>query len=826
MTTPSSLRFGRFEIRPHERRVLEGERAVALGARAFDVLLTLAERAGGLVTKAELMDQVWPGLVVEENNLAVQVTTLRKVLGAETIATIPGRGYRFTATPASPPETKPEPLRAASTPAGARLFGRDADLALLGTHLETPGCVTMVGTAGVGKTRLAKTIAGRWPGRFVWIDLAATANASQVVAAAGRSLELQLTDADPGPALARALRGDRVLVVLDNAEHVIEAVASLVTTIRQAAPHVCVLVTSQLPLSIDGERVDRIEPLALRPAASGGPEPVHDGAVALLVDRIAASDHRFEVRPEMLPLLHDICTRLDGLPLALEMAAARVPLLGLQGVRDALNQRFALLTTGHRLAPGRHKTLHAALDWSYGLLGDDEQRLLRTLGVFSGGFTLDLMVAVASTETTDSWSIIDRLAALVDRSLVAGSADDPPRYHLLETMRAYALEKLEALGEAQSARRRHAHAMLDLYLRATASRPADETRKLRLLALAEVDNLRDAVTWALRHEPVTAVKLTAEAGRICTFTTWRNEALSWLAACEPLIDASVPLLARANWANQYSRHLLMSWHPAALAQARKALALSREAADDLARFNAVVVVVRASREPGAELDECCAEMQSLLDAHPEWPVVARLGAQGALAFAEVVRGDYEKVLAHRLAELQIARNAGFEHEADVAESNIVAALEMLGRKDEALARSTALLARIGASGSVNSAYAWNSHIGMLIEAGDLAAARACFPRAREVMKTYDLPMLADRMALLAAKEGRVQTAARLIGHARQTYAAHSTEPESDVRENMAKAEALCRARLDEATYEALVEAGRHLDEPTVDRLRLSDADDA
>ena len=835
--TQASLHFDRFELQPHERRLLDAGRPVPMGARAFDVLCTLAARAGHLVTKAELMDEVWPGLVVEENNLAAQVSALRKVLGGEIIATIPGRGYRFTAVPQIHVEARDQPVvrpvaaaepipapRTTSAPVGPRLFGRDADLVRLTAQLEAPGCVTLVGAAGVGKTRLAQAVAARWDGRFIWVDLAALAKPNELFAALGRSLDVQLPDDNAEPALARALRGDRVLVVLDNAEHVVDAAAAVVAAIERAGPHVSILVTSQLPLALPGERVDRLEPLALDAQAGPGSPALADGAVALLVDRIVAADHRFQASPETLPLLREICMRLDGMPLALEMAAARVPLLGLQNVRDALSERFALLTTGHRGAPGRHKTLHAALDWSHGLLSADEQRLFRSLGVFSGGFTLDLVAAVAGGDGTDRWSIIDRLAVLVDRSLVAADHADPPRYRLLETMRAYALEKLQAAGEEANVRRRHARVLKDLFQRVEMSAGTAENARLRVQGHAEFDNARDAIAWAIRNEPATALPLATYVAMTATFTIWRKAALAWITACEPVADAVTDAPVRAYWTYEYARQLLMSARPGAVPMARRARDVFRALGDDLNLFRTTAVIVRGLHEAGAELDASCSELQALLERHPEWPIARRMLAEGAFALASEQRGDLHGRLTHRLAELELARQARSTEQADAAESNVVTALYDVGRVDEALARSAALMQRIGDNGSGNAAYGWVSRLGLLVAAGKIETARTEMPRALAIVKQFDLPNLSEVLSDFAVREGRVRAAARLIGYSRQAYAARSVEIDKAALERLAAAETVVRSRLDEPTVTRLIEEGRLLDDEAADRVVLGTDD--
>ena len=584
-----SLRFDRFELQPQERRLLADGAPVTLGARAFDLLLAMAARPGQLLTKAELLDAVWPGLVVEEANLSVQVSTLRKVLGDKLIATIPGRGYRFTGTPSAiaasagvPPVAAPAPR--ADRPAPARtLVDREAELARIDEILRVPGLVTLTGPAGVGKTALARALAARDARQPLWVDLAPLAYAGQVLAATARALGVSLPEDDPLPPVLRALEGR--LLVLDNAEHLVEAVATFAANVLAAAPAQHILVTSQLPLRVAGEQLVRIEPLAL-PLGSDALD-LHRGAVALFVERAHAADQRFHAGPTNLPLLREICRRLDGLPLALEMAAARVPVLGLAGLRDALEQRWSLLTAGRRDAPARHRTLQAALDWSYGLLAPAEQRLFRICSVFRGGFTLDLLMQVAaegaaadaaagSTELAagdSGYAVIDALSQLVEGSLVASDASEPPRFALLESMREYARQKLATSGEEEAVRSRHAHA----YARVAAAANAGGERE-RVLMLAEHHNLREALTWLRTREPARAVEMVTQVARIATFSAWRMDGLRWLESfAVEAADPSVPPVVRAHWVHERARQLLMNRDPRARSLAQYARSLYRRA---------------------------------------------------------------------------------------------------------------------------------------------------------------------------------------------------------------------------------------------------------
>ena len=475
------FRFGSFELTSSPPQLMREGTPVPLRPRPLALLRVLAERPRQVVGKAELLELAWPGLVVEENNLQVQVSVLRKLLGAESIATVSRIGYRFT-LPVEEISSAAEPARQdtaarprdSDTPGGrsakpatdsalSELIGRASDVAVIIDRLRRSRLVTLAGPGGIGKTRLAREILARTAADFsdgcLWIDLAPIADgalvpnhtlgAVRVATASDDSSAL-----DPIGALSRELGTRQVLLAFDNAEHVLDAVADLCVALLEAAPNVRILVTSQASLHIEQECIVRIEPLALPPANAPMETAATYGAVALFVSRASASDHRFELDASTLPRVLEICRRLDGIPLALELAAARLPGFGLGGVASRLDERFRLLTQSHRRAPDRQQTLQAVFDWSFGLLSPVEKVLFRRLGTLTGAFDLEVAVAIALDPPdaavrllADSWQVLDAISVLVDRSLVAMNEADPPQYTLLETGRLYALSMLQASGE-------------------------------------------------------------------------------------------------------------------------------------------------------------------------------------------------------------------------------------------------------------------------------------------------------------------------------------------------------------------------------------------
>ncbi|HSI50262.1 MAG TPA: winged helix-turn-helix domain-containing protein [Ideonella sp.] len=825
------LRFGpaeRFELQPAERRLLVDGEPVALGRRALDLLVVLAAQPDHLLTKNELLDRVWPGLVVEEANLQMQISKLRKVLGGEIIATVPGRGYRFTAAvrnadaataPAPSPASPPPTLAAA-----IRLIGRDEDLARVeALLLRGGGCVTLVGSSGVGKTSLARAAAARSPRRIAWVDLAALTKGGQVADAVARALELQLSGSDEGAAqLVAALQGQALLLVLDNAEHLVQTCAELATLLRPLGDTL-LLVTSQVPLAVAGEQVLRLEPLALPGPESSIAGPGQD-ALALLVERIVAADHRFVATPAQLPLLRAICTQLDGLPLALEMVAARVPLLGLQGVHDALAERFALLTRGHRDAAPRHRTLHNALEWSYRLLGTAEQRLFRALGVFAGGFTLELAVALMTDDGGARWDVIDGLAALADRSLVVVGNEDPPRYRLLETMRAFALEQLAQstapVDEEGTARRRHAGALQALFAGYT---PGDTTARAR--CVAEMVNAREAIAWASEHDLGTAAQLTTSVTSITTFTAWRHESGNWLLALESLMEQAaglaLPAPVQAAWWTERARVGSIRRDTSALAAARRAVALWSPLQQPRQSLIAKLIFVRSISRAGPELEQACADLRAQAAAIPDLPLRQRFLVQGALTRAAGIRHDMAALLAGREAEATLARQLGDQDAVDAAESDMLNALCGLARHAEAVQRGHVLLARVDADGSGrNGNLPWviSPLLVALLALNQLDEARALLPRAFAAGHRFATPAMWPQFCSLAVAEQRWPAAAQLLGYTRQCYDVRGMQFEPGEEGSMQRAEASAAAALGPEQLQAWMRHGRTLDDVAAEAL--------
>jgi non-specific serine/threonine protein kinase len=457
-------RFGDFELQPNRRRLLVDQRPVALGDRAFDVLLALVERSGQLVTKDELLGIAWPGLVVEENNLQVQVSALRKILGAAAITTSAGRGYRFALEIAPDGESSASMAPRHNLPQQLTSFiGHEDDLDEYAALLEQTRLLTLTGIGGCGKTRLAIKLAERllpsFPDGVWYVDMAPLLDAERVPLTVATTLgTCEENDRSIVDTLCARLAGKRMLLVLDNCEHLVAACAKLVHRVIGGALDVRVLAASREGLGVRGERAVTVRSLSFPPVGSKHDPLTLEGseAVRLFVERAQLSLPKFALNDDMADAVAEICRRLDGIPLAIELAAARVKLLSVEEIRSRLGDRFRLLTGGSKTAMGRHQTLLATIQWSYDHLAPDQQQLLRRLSVFVNGWTLEGAVRVAA-EHADEYEILDLLARLIDQSLVTThrAAGGPTRYSMLETVRQYTHDRLHEAGEAETTRDRH-----------------------------------------------------------------------------------------------------------------------------------------------------------------------------------------------------------------------------------------------------------------------------------------------------------------------------------------------------------------------------------
>ena len=512
--TPSEFSFGSFRLLRDQRLLLDGETPVRLGARAFEILATLVERPGVVVTKDELFARVWPKQFVEEGNLKFHVATLRKALrdgqGARYISNVPGRGYCFVA-PVESLEAKVPAVVATNPatelrrlPAALRhIVGRSDVIVLLATRLPEHRFITVVGPGGIGKTTVAVAVADALVAAFNdgvgFVDLAPLTDPSLIASAVAAALGFAVHAADATQGLVSLLRDKHVLIVLDNCEHLIEPIAALAEAIFRDAPKAHILATSREPLRADGERVHRLAPLATPPASPDltAAQALAFPAVQLFVERAAASQDTFELSDEDAPSVAELCRGLDGIALAIEIAAGRVDTFGIAELASGLDNRLRLLIRGRRTSLSRHQTLGATLDWSYQLLSEAERTVLRGLAIFAGAFTLHSACAVLLRDDVTRTDVLEAIANLVAKSLVSLSVEKGISfYRLLETTRGYALIKLEESGEKDNLAGRHAQHYLTALKQAEIEwhrRPAAEWLETHWRS---IDNVRAALDWA------------------------------------------------------------------------------------------------------------------------------------------------------------------------------------------------------------------------------------------------------------------------------------------------------------------------------------------
>jgi predicted ATPase/DNA-binding winged helix-turn-helix (wHTH) protein len=846
MTT--DYRFGNVELRPAQRVLLVGGKESRIGSRAFDLLLALVERRDRVVAKDELLDSVWSGMVVEENNLQVHISNLRKVLGPRAISTVPGRGYRFTAElehvdapalvdaghpPAASPQAEAPIEFATNLPAElAPLYGREKDMRALRALIESSRLVTVAGAGGIGKTSLAQAVAHQLRGSYpdgVWLaDLAPVATASLVPSSVASVLRVVLRGDDQADAaLAKALGSKRMLLLLDNCEHLPGAVAELAAALCRGAPGVTVLATSQEPLKVPQEQVYRLGPLDI-PLDESDEAASQAGAVALFLARARAADPGFALAPKSLELVVDICRHLDGIPLAIELAAARVPLLGLQALRARLDERFRLLTGGSRLARPRHQTLRAALAWSHGLLTPGEQAVFRRVGVFAGSFDLASAQGVARDNDVDDWAVLDHLGALVDKSLVVADSGAYPRYHLLETTRAFALEMLGEAGETDTVMRRYVEAILAVFTESRRIEYLVPKRERHDRYLPDLDNARTALDWCAAHPEAASlqVALTGAVAWIWVEAGLRPEGRQRTLAAMSLIDSSTPPLAEAMVLASWSRIAIPDIGPRELAADSRAIELYRALGDRQRLFVATCEQARTL----AVLGDHAQAQQVMQEAERSWehgwPPALRvplLSAQYWLANCQGHFEDAEKVCAQIY---ELATNIGDRMLAFGSLVSQEQALASLDRLEESVARGRELLELMRQDRTVavcHEGYVYGNLCMSLTELGQVDEALEMARRAYAFREQAGGSLcILDPFARLAFMRGRIEDAARILGRADMRYATshEKRQPvELRVRDRLL---AGLRAAMPPATLQRLMDEGTALDDDSAAVLALRD----
>jgi len=812
-------------------------RAAALGPRAFDVLSALIDRRTRIVTKEELLGIVWPDVIVEENNLSVQISALRKILGAGAIATIPGRGYRFTldATDGGGPASAsgsnlPQPITS--------FVGRERQLGEVGELLTQSRQVTLTGAGGIGKTRLALEVAASIRDRFAdgaWlVEMASIRDAALVPKAVAQVLGVKDETGTPlTQSICDYLECRRLLLVLDNCEHLLFASAQLASAILGATAGTVIVATSREALRIGGEQVYPLAPMELPDAAASADAMRRNETVQLFVDRARRQRPGFELTAERAPAVARLCMHLDGIPLAVELAAARMSSLSVEDLCAHIDDRFRLLSHGMRTSLPRQQTLRATFDWSYELLDANERTLFRRLAVFSGGWSVEAAEAVCAGAPLDEAEVLDLVSALADKSLVvAEQRADSTRYRMLETVREYARHRLAEAAEDKVAGWRHLEYYAQLAEDASAGLKSTRQRACFELLAIEHDNMRAALRHARTIAPSSGLRLASTLAGFWRVRGHLDEGRRWLgaliesvpdaagkvranalaelgalierqgdyAACEPLLEQSLALFRRMGDAAGISKVLGTQGN---LARGRghyvEATRLYSESLDTargleqsfeaaaLLESIASVAYMQGDREKAFTLyEESLAIRRPLGD---QRGIAQALNGLGAVAFTQ---GDYAKSQALFTESLAIRHELHDQHGIAQALHNLAQSMRYQGQHRGAIPLFRDALARH-----------WQ-----LGEKDSLA---------------YDF----ESIAYLSAHFGEPERAARLWGAAqRLREAMGSPLPPSDAPVYEGEVAAARRASGDDTAFDAAWRDGSSMDLEEAVRLALDMPRDA
>jgi predicted ATPase/DNA-binding winged helix-turn-helix (wHTH) protein len=592
--------FGPFKLIVSERLLTKDGNPVWLGARAFDILNVLVSEAHQVVSKKELLAKVWPDIAAEEGSLRFHIASLRKALGdgdggARYITTVAGQGYCFVAHVSRSND------RSSAVAAGVahetlpsrliRLVGRDEDIVKVSIDVKAKRLVTILGAGGVGKTALAIAVGHHLIEEFasavLFVDFAELRDPDLVPTAIASMLGLSVRSEDPTPSLIRYLRDKRLLLILDTCEHVVEAVATLASRIVLATSGVHILATSRESLQIEEEHVYRLESLTCPPDDAGVTADIarRFPAPQLFIECARASGAHLDLTDAEIATVASICRKLDGVPLAIKLAARHVEAYGLQQTAALLDQHFCLKWQGQRAAPSRQRTLHNTLDWSLKLLSEGERMVLRRLTVFVARFTLDAAVAVVAKETDNQTAIVVVIDSLVAKSLVEARLIGAMMYYrLFDTTRAYVLDNGVDDVEAADLAVRHA-----IYYRQWLEQTAGEWQALPTGAergphFAGLNNVRAALEWCFARPDHVELGIALAAAAAPVFLS-----MSLFTECHRWAERAIIALDGASRGGQeemqlqasVSRALLYTCGPseAAGAALHRSLAIAKARAD-------------------------------------------------------------------------------------------------------------------------------------------------------------------------------------------------------------------------------------------------------
>ena len=704
--------------------------------------------------------------------------------------------------------------------------GREREVAEITELLGTRRLVTLVGSGGIGKTRTSLQVAANLldgSGNGVWlIELAPLANGEYIPAAIAQALGLSLPpEGDALAHLVTRIKSWHALLVFDNCEHLIEASAKSIAALLRSCPKIAVLASSRQGIGVAGEATYRLPSLAVGDAVTDGlsaTDAVAAPAVALFVQRAISADHHFTLTDENASTVVEICRRLDGIPLAIELAAARVKMLSPRQLRERLDERFRVLTGGSRDVLPRQKTLRALIDWSHDLLDDRERMLFRRLGIFVNGFTLEAATAVGTSDDLDELDLFDVLASLVDKSLVlAEPAGDALRYRMLESTRAYAREKLDASGESQERALRH---LRHLHYRFVEERKGFmRTGRMepceRLIAI-ELEDLRAALNWGMANgEAILASEMIVAVGN-----GWRAVALTGEGyerighAIELLGDGAAASLRSALCTLKGLLALDFGRITESRDLTSEGVSLGRASGDRTTLASALLSQSYALRRAGRTDDaaDAAAEVEALISSEDRWLALTALETKATLVG---IRGDYESS-ARLLQELRDKhRVLGNRTAAIILGQNLAEWERALGNTERAVVIAREALADIqGAPTRFESVFVVGACnlIGYLVALDRLAEAKAT---ARELLLRHGSDathigqnsFALEHLSLVFALEGDDARAAQLAAHADATLRSLGYEREFAEKATRTRLDALLAERLPSDQRESLAARG-------------------
>jgi predicted ATPase/DNA-binding winged helix-turn-helix (wHTH) protein len=665
--TAKTVCFGPYELIGSERLLLRNGNPVAVGGRALDILIALIDRAHEVVSWHVLIDLVWPDVIVSEASLRVHLTTLRRALGdglngARYIVNIPGRGYSFVAplvnvvaNGAATSAGAEIPTRLKIPPVSHTMLGRSTTVELLASLLLAHRFVTVAGPGGIGKTTVAVAVAHAVREEFAddaicFVDLGALSDSRDIVTVIATALGSVPQASEPETHIRAFLAGRPFLILIDNCEHVIDAIATICERLFLALPMVHLLATSREALRVEGEIVHLLPPLScpdeeFPSAATALASP----AVQLFMERAASGGHRAELSDQEAPVVANICRHLDGVALAIELAAARVGNLGIAGAAELLNSGGTLALQGRRSALPRHQTLNGLLDWSYRLLSNDEQYILCRLSVFVGPFGLNAIQALTAAPRFSRQAVANAIASLADKSLVTiATTPGDGFYRLLDTTRAYGAELLAKSGEGDSVARCHAVYFTDLLRAAAAERSLADGRRVDAFA-PQVGNVRKALSWSFSASGDLAVGIDLAIHAAPLFV-----GLSLFVECQEWCQKSLDRLSETG-ADRF-RELKL----------QEALAMSSMYTWYSSRD------VRSAIERGLQLAEALHEPRH------------RFRLLGHLSVYYTRRGDFAKALAAAQMSAVFAKSAGGASERAISQWMLAASHHLAGDQAAAL----------------------------------------------------------------------------------------------------------------------------------------------